>query len=78
MSQVQMSIDGYIAGPSGEMVRLTFGWDDDLKQGDIITYGGGAFVASLLKHSLTDELHLFVNPVALGKGMPIFAELEDK
>lgn len=40
--------------------------------GDIIVYGGGKFVASLLKANLIDELNLFVNPVAIGKGMPIF------
>jgi dihydrofolate reductase len=26
---------------------------------------------------LIDEYHLFVNPVALGKGMPIFSELSE-
>ena len=46
--------------------------------GDIIAYGGGTFVSSLLKHGLVDELYLFINPVALGRGMAIFAELEGK
>ncbi len=39
---------------------------------DIIVYGGGTFVASLLKEKLIDELHLFINPALLGNGMPIF------
>jgi dihydrofolate reductase len=30
--QVQMTVDGYIAGPNGEMDWMTFNWDDDLKQ----------------------------------------------
>jgi len=159
--QVQMSIDGFISGPNGEMDWLTFDWDDDLKEcvteittpvdcivlgrklaqgfiphwaavaanpddpeytagrkftdtlkvvftktlgrsewdntvlakgdlvdeisglkeqdgNDIIAYGGGTFVSALIKHSLIDELNLFVNPVALGAGMPIFRELESK
>lgn len=42
---------------------------------DIITYGGGQFVSALLKNQLIDELYLFVNPSAIGKGMPIFKEL---
>ncbi len=43
---------------------------------DIIAYGGGSFVSSLIKHGLIDELNLFVNPAAIGNGMPIFKGLE--
>ena len=42
---------------------------------DMIAYGGSAFVSSLIQHQLIDELYLFVNPTALGKGLPIFASL---
>ena len=42
---------------------------------DIIVYGGGSFVSALIKNNLIDELHLFVNPSAIGNGMPIFKEL---
>ena len=159
--QVQMSIDGFISGPNGEMDWMTFDWDDDLKEcvteitapidyivlgrklaqgfiphwaavaanpdhpefaagrkftdtnkvvftktlgrsewdntvlatgdlvdeisvlkkqdgNDIIAYGGGTFVSALIKHGLIDELNLFVNPVALGAGMPIFRDLDAK
>lgn len=40
--------------------------------GDIIAYGGGTLVASLIDDELFDELHLFVNPTAIGRGMPVF------
>ena len=40
---------------------------------DIIVYGGATFVSSLIENGLIDELNLFVNPVAIGKGMRIFA-----
>lgn len=30
--QVQMSVDGYIAGPNGEMDWMVWDWDDELKQ----------------------------------------------
>ena len=30
--QVQISIDGFIAGPNGEMDWMNFNWSDDLKQ----------------------------------------------
>jgi dihydrofolate reductase len=43
---------------------------------DIIAYGGGTFVSALIKHELIDDFHLFINPVAIGKGMAIFQHLE--
>jgi dihydrofolate reductase len=153
--QVQLTIDGFIAGPNSEMDWLTFNWDDELKQyvgaltepvdtiilgrklaqgfihhwaanpelegadkineapkvvftrtlsesdwantvlatgdlvdeiralkeqdgQDIIVYGGATFVASLIKHNLIDEYHLFVNPAAIGSGLPIFQNLDQK
>lgn len=48
---------------------------NDLKQqkgGDIIAYGGSEFVSSLIKDDLIDEYHLFINPTAIGEGLPIF------
>lgn len=157
--QVQMTVDGFIAGPNGEMDFGVWDWDDALKQyvtdltdpvdcivlgrhlaegfipywasvaadpahpehsagrkftdtpkvvfsstldksawentvlatgdlvdeinalkaqpgQDIIAYGGAAFVASLVKHNLIDDYHLFVNPAAIGDGMSIFSALE--
>ncbi|MHA4741294.1 dihydrofolate reductase family protein [Dyadobacter sp. MSC1_007] len=157
--QVQMSIDGFISGPNGEMDWLVFNWSDDIKKyvdeitkpvdtillgknlatgfiphwaavaadetnpekeagiiystthkvvfsktltksewentivengnyvdeinalkqqtgGDMIVYGGSQFVSSLIKEGLIDELHLFINPAILGKGMPIFQEIQ--
>ena len=159
--QVQISIDGFIAGPNGEMDWLEWNWDDALKQyvtdltgtidciilgrklaegfipywasvaanaddpqnaagriftdtpkvvftqtlqesawantsiasgnltdeiialknqegKDIIAYGGAGFVSSLIQHGLVDEFHLFINPTAIGKGLPIFAELSSR
>jgi dihydrofolate reductase len=164
--QVQMSVDGFVGGPNGEMDWMTWNWDDAIKQyvddlhetvdcillgrkmaggfithwtnaannpadesypfaqkmvnthkvvfthtlnasdaevkewkntalatgdlageiqklknqsgGDIIVYGGAEFVASLIKANLIDEYHLFVNPAAIGKGLPVFHTLEEK
>ncbi|MBX3062134.1 MAG: dihydrofolate reductase family protein [Anaerolineae bacterium] len=42
---------------------------------DIIVYGGAGFVASLISEDLIDEYHLFINPNALGQGLPIFNQL---
>jgi dihydrofolate reductase len=158
--QMQLSIDGYVAGPNGEMDWMEWGWGDDIKQyvydftnpvdtiligrklaegfilhweglmknpetadefskkmanthkvvctktlqtspwentdlatgdlaaevkklkamegGDIITYGGAAFASALVNTRLIDEYYLFINPTAIGNGMPIFKQLEDK
>lgn len=157
--QVQMTIDGFVAGPNGEQDWVTWDWDDELKQyvdkitapvdcivlgrklaegfipywagvaedsdnpeqesgkkftetpkvvftntleeskwentdlaqgdlvdeitrlkkqdgNDIIAYGGATFVSNLIKENLIDEYHLFINPTAIGNGMPIFNKLK--
>jgi dihydrofolate reductase len=48
-----------------------------LKKGpgkDIIAYGGGEFVTSLISQNLVDEYYIIVNPVAIGKGVSVFKE----
>ncbi|REE97346.1 dihydrofolate reductase family protein [Thermomonospora umbrina] len=47
----------------------------DLKSrpgGDIMVAGGGTLVRDLITRGLLDELHLFLNPTAIGAGMPVF------
>lgn len=39
---------------------------------DLIVYGGASFVSALLSFQLIEELHLFVNPTAIGSGLRIF------
>ena len=153
--QVQTTVDGYLAGPNGEMDWTTFPWTDDLNAyvnvltepvdcivlgrklaegfipawaagpegedqesidwmnntpkvvisdtltespwdnavvvggdlteavnrlkaqpgGDMIAYGGGTLVSDLIAKGLLDELHLFVNPTAIGAGLPVFPDL---
>ncbi len=158
--QMQVSLDGFVAGTNGEMDWMVWDWDEELKQyvknitapvdcivlgrvlatgfiptweaqatnpetaedfarkmnespkvvfsktlvesdwkrttlakgdiveeinhlkaqagGDIIAYGGSSFVSALIQHGLIDEYHLFINPIALGSGMPIFASLKSR
>lgn len=40
---------------------------------DLIVYGGTSFVADLVKEELIDDLYLFINPVAIGKGESVFS-----
>jgi dihydrofolate reductase len=42
---------------------------------DILAHGGAAFASSLVKSGLVDEYRLLVHPVALGRGLPLFAGL---
>jgi dihydrofolate reductase len=44
--------------------------------GDLIAYGGVALVSSLIANDLLDDLYLFVNPVAIGDGRPVFGDLD--
>lgn len=158
--QMQLSVDGFVAGPNSEMDWMTWNWDDDIKGyvqsltapvdtiimgrklaegfiphwaaladnpatkdafsekmvntpkvvfsktlngspwnntviatgditgevktlknkpgSDIIVYGGSSFVGALIKHNLIDEYHLFVNPAAIGKGLPIFNGVDSR
>jgi dihydrofolate reductase len=41
---------------------------------DIIAHGGAAFAQSLVQLDLVDEYKLLVHPVALGRGLPLFAQ----
>jgi dihydrofolate reductase len=45
---------------------------------DIILYGGAGIVSSFVEENLIDEYHLFVNPVAIGAGKPIFTSLNQR
>lgn len=45
---------------------------------DLLVYGGADFVSSLIRENLIDEYNFFVNPTAIGNGMPIFKNLENK
>jgi dihydrofolate reductase len=43
---------------------------------EILAHGGASFARGLIKTGMVDEYCLLVHPVALGKGLPIFSELE--
>jgi len=44
--------------------------------GEMIAYGGSTLVTNLIANKLLDELHLFVNPTAIGAGLPVFPNLD--
>jgi dihydrofolate reductase len=41
----------------------------------ILAHGGASFARSLVQHGLVDEYRLLTHPVALGRGLQLFADL---
>src|SRR5712691_12729307 len=44
---------------------------------DIVVYGGATFVTALIEHDLIEEFNIFVNPVAIGRGMRILKDSKE-
>ncbi len=45
---------------------------------NIIIFGSPTAAHSLMEYNLIDEYWLFINPIILGQGIPLFAKVEDK
>jgi dihydrofolate reductase len=45
---------------------------------DMVIYGSGSIVAAFMNLGLIDEYYLLVNPIILGRGKPLFKDLNDK
>ena len=45
---------------------------------DMVIYGSGSIVTTLTQLGLIDEYRIFVNPVVLGSGKPLFKGLNDR
>ncbi len=45
---------------------------------DIVIYGSGSIVSTLTQLGLIDEYLIFVNPIVLGSGKPLFKGLKDR
>ena len=54
---------------------------NEIKQGtgeDILLFGSPAATHSLIQLNLIDGYWLFVNPIILGRGIPLFTDIKDK
>jgi dihydrofolate reductase len=52
---------------------------DDLKRKsgqNLLKYGNGPLDTTLMQHGLIDEFHLFLTPVAVGRGKHLFADID--
>jgi dihydrofolate reductase len=45
---------------------------------DMILLGGPAIISTFMRLNLIDEFHIWVSPVILGKGIPLFKDVSDK
>ena len=45
---------------------------------DILLFGSPTATHSLIQQNLIDGYWLFVNPIILGRGIPLFVDIEDK
>jgi dihydrofolate reductase len=45
---------------------------------DVVIYGSGSIIATLTQLGLIDEYLIFVNPIVLGSGKPLFKGLKDR
>lgn len=48
-----------------------------LPGGEIIMFGSPGATQSLMQHQLVDEFWLFVNPILVGQGMPLFKGIRE-
>jgi dihydrofolate reductase len=44
----------------------------------MMIFGSGTIVSQLTNLGLIDEYQLLVNPIILGKGLPLFKDIRDK
>lgn len=59
----------------GDVARFV----EDLKRNtgkNLLKYGNGPLDATLMEHGLIDEFHLFLTPVAFGRGQRLFESIE--
>jgi dihydrofolate reductase len=47
-------------------------------QKDLWLVGGGSLVGQFISHRLIDEFRLFVHPIVLGKGIPLFLDRTER
>jgi dihydrofolate reductase len=45
---------------------------------DMVIFGSGSIVSTLMQHGLIDEYRIIVNPVVLGNGNPLFKGINGK
>jgi dihydrofolate reductase len=71
-SRTPRASDANVTFVSGDLASLV----SELKHGpgkDIWLVGGAQIVAECVRHDLIDDFRLFVHPLILGEGIPLFA-----
>jgi dihydrofolate reductase len=63
----------YVADPAGFTRKLV-----NMQGGDIWLVGGAEIITPLLNAGLIDEIMLFVHPIILGRGIPLFRDIAEQ
>jgi dihydrofolate reductase len=64
------SLDGFVAGQIQQLKQQP--------GKGILVFGSPSTCHSLMQHHLIDEYSLFVNPVLIGAGIPVFKNITDR
>lgn len=79
---MHLSLDGFAAGPNATIIRDHLADEiAAIKQGagsGILAFGSPTATHSLMRQQLIDGFWLFVNPVILGQGIPLFTDVRDR
>jgi dihydrofolate reductase len=71
------SNDDRIQHVHGDVESVVLGIRQGLEQ-DLWLVGGGALIGQFIAHRLIDEFRLFVHPIILGAGIPLFESHEQR
>jgi dihydrofolate reductase len=63
--------------PAEELNRLKQADNGELPRGDLFIFGSANLTADLLARGLVDEIRVIINPLILGKGTPMFQNVND-
>ncbi|HEY2649837.1 MAG TPA: dihydrofolate reductase family protein, partial [Puia sp.] len=64
----------FVSGDPTEEIMLLKG-----KKGkDMILFGSASIASALIRSGMVDEYHLWIHPVILGRGKPIFHDLRNQ
>src|ERR1700724_2683348 len=81
---MSVSLDGFFEGPAHELAWTLVddgpqeGMERKAQPGGDMGLGGADLAASFMRHDLIDEYRIYVHPVVIGRGKPLFPASDAK